>query len=108
MRPSALIVFLVLPRSFPTAAIRPLAIATSPMNAGFPVPSTILPPRINTSCMGYPPSSFLIRDTIHSERANHTGLWGNVLEGRDRLRVNAEAFSNQLHTKSHEVTPTPV
>ena len=33
----------------PTAAIRSPRIATSPMNQGLPVPSTILPPRITMS-----------------------------------------------------------
>src|ERR1700730_8958657 len=35
----------------PTPAIRPAAMATSPLNAALPVPSTIVPPRITMSCM---------------------------------------------------------
>src|SRR3974390_1523058 len=41
----------------PTPAIRPSAIATSPLNAPLPVPSTMVPPRMTMSCMGAAPDS---------------------------------------------------
>src|SRR3954451_2351090 len=36
----------------PTATIWPPEIATSPLNAGLPLPSMTLPPRMTMSCMG--------------------------------------------------------
>src|SRR5690242_16164659 len=35
----------------PTAAMRPSTIATSPVKADLPVPSTMVPPRMTMSCM---------------------------------------------------------
>src|SRR5271169_2233517 len=41
----------------PTAAIRLPSMATSPVKAALPVPSTMVPPRMTISCMGAAPAS---------------------------------------------------